>query len=294
MIHSIDYFLHKPQKSKIVYGVIYKIVNKITQKVYYGQTRQPPSRRWSQHKGDAKKTKKNDALHNAMHKYGINNFTFTVIETCESLDEMNKREEFHIAKNNTLAPNGYNLAKGGNNYEKHPSTCQKISNANKGRVMSQEWCQNIANAHRGRKNTADTIEKMKVAQKGRVITQETREKLRAINLGKKQNADTIAKKSAARKGVPWSEKKRQSMIGYQHSEETKQKMSTTQKGRQFSNETKQKMREAKQAVRKLTDQQIQEIRENKDNLPQCQLATQYNVSKQLINNVVTYKRGYEN
>lgn len=261
-MYTIDDFFNCKTNTNKPYGVIYKITNLRNGKMYVGQTtQQPPERRWSQHQEGSRKNNKM-AICRAIKKHGVNNFKFEVIAKCYTLDELNTQEIHYIATNNTLMPKGYNASKGGDNYEKSPETCKKISDANK------------------------------ISQKGRIITKEAREKLRACNLGKKQSAETIAKKSAARKGVPWSERKRQSMAGYNHSEETKQKMSTKQKGRQFSNETKQKMREAKQAVRKLTDQQVAEIKENKDQLPQCELAKQYNVSKQLINNIVNGKRGY--
>jgi group I intron endonuclease len=276
----------------MIYGRIYKITNKLNSKPYFGQTRQLPNRRWSQHKQAAKNGGKM-ILYNAMRLHGVENFTFEVVCECGTLEELNATEIEYISINNSLSPNGYNAGKGGDNYEKTPETCAKISASNKGRVMSKEWRDNISKGHIGRKNNSETIEKMKKSQKGRIITQETKEKLRKINLGKKQSPETIAKKSAARKGIPWSDKKWKSMIGRKNTEETKQKMSEAQKGRVFSEDTKKKMREAKRSVRKLTDQQVLEIRENKENLLQCTLASKYGVSKQLISNVINCKRGYE-
>jgi group I intron endonuclease len=275
----------------MVYGHIYKITNQVNNKCYYGQTRQPPNRRWSQHKQSAKKGGKM-VLYAAMRKHGIENFIFEIICECATLDEMNKKEIEYISKNNTLCPTGYNAAHGGDNYEKTEETRRKISEGNKNRVVTQEWRDNISKAHIGRKNTTETIEKMKKAQKGRVIKEETKEKLRAINLGKKQSPEAIAKKSAARKGVPWSEKKRESMVGRKNTEETKQKMSLAQKGKVISDESKKKMSEAKKHKRKLTDEQVVEIKENNDKLLQCELAKKYGVSCQLISNIIHNKYKY--
>jgi group I intron endonuclease len=276
----------------MVYGSIYKITNKLNNKPYFGQTRQSPNRRWSQHKQAAKNGGKM-ILYNAIRLHGVENFTFEVIYECETLEELNAKEIEYISINNSLTPNGYNAGKGGDNYEKTPETCAKLSASNKGRIISEEWRKNLSIASKGRKITEETRIKMQKAQKGRIITEETKQKLRQINLGKKQTSETIAKKSEARKGVPWSEKKRESMIGRKNSEETKQKMSESQKGRVFSEETKKKMREAKQSVRKITEQQISEIRENSEKLPQYELATKYKVSRQLISNIINCKRGYE-
>lgn len=276
----------------MIYGRIYKITNTKNGKVYYGQTRQPPNRRWTQHKQSAKNNGKM-ILYDAIRLHGVENFTFEVVCECETLEELNTKEIEYISTNKSLAPNGYNAGKGGNNYEKTPETCAKISASNKGRTISDEWRKNMSIARKGRKITEETRLKMQKAQKGRVITDETKEKLRKINIGKKQTPETVAKKSAARKGIPWSEKKRESMVGRKHTKESIEKMSKSQKGRIFSEETKKKMREAKKSIRKITDEQIKDIRENTEKIPQNKLAEKYNVSKQLINNIINFKRGYE-
>lgn len=272
----------------MVYGRIYKIINKLNNKPYFGQTRQPPNRRWSQHKQAAKNGGKM-ILYNAIRLHGVENFTFEVVCECETLEELNTKEIEYISKNNSLSPNGYNAGKGGDNYEKTPETRAKLSASNKGRIISEEWRKNMSIARKGRKITEETRIKMQKALKGRLISDETKQKLREANIGKKQSADTIAKKSAARTGVAWSDKKRESMMGRKNTEETKKKMSESQKGRVFSEETKRKMR----GPRKITDQQIYEIRENTENLLQYELASKYNVSKQLISNIINCKRCYE-
>jgi group I intron endonuclease len=276
----------------MVYGRIYKITNTLNNKPYFGQTRQPPNRRWSQHKQAAKNGGKM-ILYNAIRLHGVENFTFEVVCQCETLDELNAKEIEYITINNSLSPNGYNAGKGGDNYEKTPETCAKLSASNKGRIISEEWRKNMSIAGKGRKITEETRIKMQKVQKGRVVTDETKQKLREANIGKKQSADTIAKKSAARTGVAWSDKKRESMMGRKNTEETKKKMSESQKGRVFSEKTKAKMREAKQLVRKVTEEQIFEIRKNTEKLAQYELANKYNVSRQLISNIINYKRGYE-
>jgi group I intron endonuclease len=276
----------------MVYGRIYKITNTLNNKPYFGQTKQPPNRRWSQHKQAAKNGGKM-ILYNAIRLHGVENFTFEVVCQCETLDELNAKEIEYITINNSLSPNGYNAGKGGDNYEKTPETCAKLSASNKGRIISEEWRKNMSIAGKGRKITEETRIKMQKVQKGRVVTDETKQKLREANIGKKQSADTIAKKSAARTGVAWSDKKRESMMGRKNTEETKKKMSESQKGRVFSEKTKAKMREAKQSVRKVTEEQISEIRKNTEKLAQYELANKYNVSRQLISNIINYKRGYE-
>jgi group I intron endonuclease len=87
------------------YGVIYKITCLINKKVYIGQTKQKPKRRWWQHK----KNKDNSYIGRAIIKYGEENFTFEVIDNADSLEELNLLEEKYINDLNSLSPNGYNI-----------------------------------------------------------------------------------------------------------------------------------------------------------------------------------------
>jgi len=286
-----DYLLCRNKQIKMVYGRIYKITNILNQKEYYGQTRQLPNRRWYQHKNSAKHGG-TMILYHAIRLHGVEHFTFEVVCECDTLEELNAKEIEYISMNDSLAPKGYNAGKGGDNYEKTPETRAKLSASNKGRIMSEEWRKNMSIAAKGRTATEETRLKMRKAQKGRIITDETKQKLRDANLGKKQTVDTIAKKRAARMGVPWSDKKRESMVGRKASEEQKRKMSNIMKGRVISEEAKQKMRDTKKTNRKVTDEQIKEIRDNPENLRQCDFAIKFNVSKQLINNIVHCKGCY--
>lgn len=88
-------------------GIIYKITNKVNGKSYIGQTRYTLEFRWRQHLHK----KDNVYFHNAIKKYGAENFSLEVLEECD-LDKLNSREIFYIAKYNTFE-NGYNLTIGG-------------------------------------------------------------------------------------------------------------------------------------------------------------------------------------
>lgn len=89
--------------------IIYKITNKITNKVYIGQTRMALSRRWNQHKT----AKRKSPLYSSMFKYGIQNFTIKQIDKAENAEDLNKLEIFYIKQHNCIYPNGYNLSLGG-------------------------------------------------------------------------------------------------------------------------------------------------------------------------------------
>lgn len=88
---------------------IYKIENLLNGKSYIGQSIKI-EHRLAKHKC----AKDNFYIHRAIRKYGINNFSFEILEKCDAslLDE---KEKFWINKINTLIPNGYNMIPGGSN-----------------------------------------------------------------------------------------------------------------------------------------------------------------------------------
>ena len=60
--------------------------------------------------------KKDTLLYQAMRRYGIENFSFEVIEECDVV-ELNDREKYYIQKYNTLET-GYNMSLKNNYYQK--------------------------------------------------------------------------------------------------------------------------------------------------------------------------------
>ena len=90
-------------------GYIYKITNKINNKIYVGKTVTTIANRWLHHLDDYKKFDWH--LYRAMRKYGIENFTIEPIEECLD-DIINEREIYWIEKLDTFK-NGYNSTLGG-------------------------------------------------------------------------------------------------------------------------------------------------------------------------------------
>lgn len=104
---------------KIVSG-IYTITNNINNKKYVGLSKNC-YKRWYDHKEAARRPKKpyqfRSPIYNAMRKYGINNFSFNIIEECP-VDKLKEREIYWIEKLDTYN-NGYNATKGGDLPEGH-------------------------------------------------------------------------------------------------------------------------------------------------------------------------------
>lgn len=96
-------------------GSIYKIECLTTQKVYIGQTVQhPPIKRWIDHYKETNNSKNELYLYRAIRRYGIENFTFQIIEQNIALESLNEVEIKYIKQyNSNNSKYGYNLTKGG-------------------------------------------------------------------------------------------------------------------------------------------------------------------------------------
>lgn len=95
--------------------LIYKVTNLTNGKVYIGQASSSLEERRKKHEYDAQRQdRKTVKFHNALLKYGFNNFKWEVIKECNSQEELDYYEEFYIQEYNTLdRDHGYNLKHGG-------------------------------------------------------------------------------------------------------------------------------------------------------------------------------------
>lgn len=99
---------------------IYKITNKINNKSYIGQS-VDIEHRLKEHRNPYNwKREKSKLLYKAFQKYGLENFTFEVIEECKE-NQLDIKEQYWIDYYNSYS-NGYNMTTGGetNNGENHP------------------------------------------------------------------------------------------------------------------------------------------------------------------------------
>lgn len=91
---------------------IYKITNKLNEKFYIGQTvQEDPSKRWQAHLTCAKNNPQLRIQH-AIRKYGEENFLFEVIDTAETVEELNQKEIYWIERLHAI-DKGYNIKPGG-------------------------------------------------------------------------------------------------------------------------------------------------------------------------------------
>ena len=123
---------------------IYRIRHLESDQSYIGQTTKKVNIRWLDHCRPKSECTK---LKNAIQKYGREAFEFTVIETCETIDQLNEREVHWIKELNTLSPNGYNLEVGGKNKIPCEETRKKMSARKIGVPHSLEHRKNLAEAN---------------------------------------------------------------------------------------------------------------------------------------------------
>lgn len=94
---------------------IYKIVNMVNGKVYIGQSIDI-EKRWAKHRRNAFNPNDkgyNYPLYSAIRKYGVENFSFEILEEC-SRNELNEKEIYYIKEYKSNQKSyGYNIVEGG-------------------------------------------------------------------------------------------------------------------------------------------------------------------------------------
>ena len=130
---------------------IYLIQNEIDGKMYIGQA-EDIGLRWSSHLSLLQSGKHpSKYLQQAVNKYGIENFSFTVICECEK-EKLNELEQYYIYCLETTDPRvGYNRQYGGTSNRPCADTRRLMSEAHKGKKHSEETKRKIGASHKGMK-----------------------------------------------------------------------------------------------------------------------------------------------
>lgn len=181
-------------------GIIYCLKNKINGKVYIGQTTRTLKKRCDQHR-HRKNT--STAIGLAIKKYGWGAFEVSILETCNSIEELNKAEQEWIKYfKATDKQYGYNLLSGGLNRDVSKETRIKMSKAHKGKIITEEHRLNLSKATKGKKKSEQARKNIGDAIRKRVSSSN----YVAPNTGKKHSPETIQKMKEARKNYKISEK----------------------------------------------------------------------------------------
>lgn len=95
-------------------GYIYGIKNNLNEKWYVGQSIYYPTKRWY-HEIRGDKNHGSMAISKAINKYGVDNFSFTILEEGVEEDKLDEREIFWIEQKDSYL-NGYNSTRGGKSH----------------------------------------------------------------------------------------------------------------------------------------------------------------------------------
>lgn len=201
-------------------GVIYKATNKINDKAYIGYDKDWPSRI----KEHERKANGEDGqyFHNAIAKYGIDNFDWQVL-----LKDATLEDEIRLIKENKTFweyRKGYNLTKGGEGklgYKTSIETKKKISVSHMGKKITEKQLQTLrANAQKMKEqgHTEEVKQKISQSHKGKKFTQEHKKNISLNHASKKETGS------------------------YYQSQEYKEKMSKALKGKKRTPEQIERIR----------------------------------------------------
>lgn len=186
--------------------LVYLITNLVNSKRYVGITTGSVDARFKEHCcWTPSHRQKKSAIHEAIVKYGVDNFKVEQIDQAESMEELYKKEQFWIETLGTFQKE-YNLTKGGV--------------GSHGRILSEET---IEKHRRSAIQTMSNPEiRLHLSRKTKEYFEthpEAKEHLRTIQLGKKLSPETIKKIADKQRGQKknWSADGKQRMINAQKS-----------------------------------------------------------------------------
>lgn len=172
---------------------LYMHTNKINGKKYIGVTCQESDRRW---RNGGKGYNCSRYFYAAIQKYGWDNFESVILESELTKEEAEEKEKLLIKIHNTTnREKGYNISNGGCLAGKHseetrkimsekakkrkvnPKAIQKMREANKNRVATDEQRANISKALKGRKLSPKHIESIRWSHIGYKMPKEQKKKI---------------------------------------------------------------------------------------------------------------------
>ena len=187
--------------------VAYKITRTETGKSYIGVTAAARIRdRWQHHRNVGRR-----GIGAAIKKYGDSAFSFDVVASARTLEDVLSVEAVLIAQEGTLAPRGYNLNLGGKGtFGASDETRKLIGAANSRREWSNESRQKARARLVGKARSEESRAKQAATMKGRPVSPEARAKIAAKAKERMNKPEWKARNSAwlsARKLSPESRQK---------------------------------------------------------------------------------------
>jgi len=132
--------------SSDIKSVVYAIRNNVNNKFYIGKTNRKLRNRLLGHVYDANVKNSTYSFHRAIRKYGIKNFSVSILLITDDTDELSKSEILFIEKFQSFGKNGYNMTKGGDGlcgFHHSTKTKEKISKLKRNISMSEDQRQRM-------------------------------------------------------------------------------------------------------------------------------------------------------
>jgi group I intron endonuclease len=206
------------------YGIIYKATNTVNGKSYIGYTTQGFDVRKSQH---LKESNSDSSLHfhRAIRFHGADAFTWEILEDNLTTKQSKAKEVYYIALYNTLN-NGYNMTQGGEGVSGNPEVVAKRAKSKRNYYGVYTKDGDLVGTQKGLKQIAEMIG----STKGAVINGTRRGNLVNGYQVVKLDGETAPSKIAAKLSHTEIVSQHNRTRDYSHSEETKRKISASQKG----------------------------------------------------------------
>ncbi len=136
-------------------------------KIYIGITKQNPKRRWKYGEGYIG----NSYFYREIKRYGWNNIKHEILFDGLSKQEAEQKEIELIAHYKSNNHNfGYNIENGGNCIGTHSDeTKRKISNGNKGKIISKETRKKMSDSHKGKIFTKNHCKNIGISHKKLIL-----------------------------------------------------------------------------------------------------------------------------
>ena len=172
-------------------SILYKTTNLVNDKIYIGVHNDT----------DPEYLGSGYHLYNAIKLYGREHFIReTLFEGTD--EEMYSKEEEIVTRDFVNQKENYNIALGGGGCDV-PYTekrRKKVSEANKGRIFSEEHKRNLSEARKGNLHSEETRKKMSEVHKGRIFSDESKRRMSISTKGVPKSEAHKKKLSEARKG----------------------------------------------------------------------------------------------
>ncbi len=218
---------------------IYKITCTANKRFYIGSAVNLHVRRYDHYNTLKRNVHKNPHLQRAFNKYGIEAFTFEVLELVLIPEMLTAREQYWFDKLKPFGRRGYNIAPiAGSNLGKHhtPETREKLRQIHLGSKMPPEAVEKSRQANLGRRLTPEQLKN----RIGRKPSPENLEKMRIA----RSTPEAQAKLRATRNTPEYREKQRLAQSGKTPSPETREKLRQKGLGKKMSPESREKMKQS--------------------------------------------------